>query len=156
MKMSEYNLAQSFRFAFSGIVYALGHERNLRIHFVAAAFVLYITRYYEFTRAEFILLLILLGFVITCEMFNTAMEKTVDLKQPDRDPLAKTAKDVAAGAVLTAGITAVCVAAVLFWDIPTFQLIIADIAAMPVPWIAAAILAALWVFVFPTFPKIKK
>ena len=149
MKRSDYNLAQSFYFAFSGIVYALSHERNLRIHFTAAALVLYIRRYYELTRAEFILLLLLLGFVITSEMINTAMEKTVDLKQPDRDPLAKTAKDVAAGAVLTSGITALAVAAILFWDIPTLTLILHDIAAAPIPWLIAAMLAAIWIFVVP-------
>ena len=149
MKRSDYNLAQSFSFAVSGLIYALWYERNLRIHFTAAALVLYIQRYYELARAEFVLLLLLLGFVITCEMINTAMEKTVDLKQPDRDPLAKTAKDVAAGAVLTSGITAVAVAFILFWDIPTINVILADIAKAPIPWIIAAILAIIWIFFIP-------
>jgi diacylglycerol kinase len=149
MKRSDYNLAQSFYFAFSGLIYALRCERNLRIHFTVAALVLYIRRYYELARAEFISLLLLMGFVITCEMINTAMEKTVDLKQPDRDPLAKTAKDVAAGAVLTSGITALAVAFILFWDVPTLGIILSDIAAAPVAWILAAILAAIWIFVIP-------
>ena len=146
-----YNLAKSFFYASAGIVYALRHERNLRIHFAAAAFTLYISRYYELSRVEFVLLLMLLSFVITCELINTAMEKTVDLKQPIRHPLAKTAKDVAAGAVLVAGITATVVAFVLFWDIPTFEIIISDIASNPLPWIFAAVVAYIWIFP----PKLK-
>jgi len=141
-----YNLAKSFFYAFAGIVYALRHERNLRIHFAVAAFILYISRYYELARAEFVLLLILLGFVISCELLNTAVEKTVDLKQHLRHPLAKVAKDVAAGAVLVSGMTAIAVAAVLFWDIPTLQIIVSDIASAPIPWILAAVAAFIWIF----------
>jgi len=142
-----YNLAKSFYYALAGIVYALGHERNLRIHFAVAILVLYLSsRYYELTRTESALLIMLMSFVITCELINTAVEKTVDLRQPCRNPLAKIAKDIAAGAVLMSGISAVAVAVVLFWDIPTFERIVADIAARPLPWILASLVMGIWIF----------
>jgi len=151
-----YNLAKSFYYAISGIIYALGHERNLRIHFAAALFVLYISnRYYELNRAESALLIMLMSFVITCELINTAVEKTVDLRQPCRNPMAKIAKDIAAGAVLMSGISAVAVAAVLFWDVPTFERIIADISSRPLPWILVSLAVGIWIFPPSIKPKPK-
>ena len=151
MKRSDYNLLKSFSFAFSGIIYALGHERNLRIHFAAAALVLYLTRYYSLSRAEFALLLLVIGLVITCELLNTAIETNVDLKTPVWNSLAKIAKDVAAGAVLVSGLTALAVAAVLFWDIPTFYRIFTDIRKAPAQWILLAAISLYLIFL-PGFP----
>ena len=147
MKKSNYSLIQSFRFAISGIIYALMHERNLRIHFTLAAFVIYFARYYNFSRGEQATLFLVAGFVIACELINTAIETTVDLESPKWNALAKLAKDVAAGAVLISGITSVIVAVVLFWQPEILAEILCDIAQNPIAWILVLLIAVAWIFI---------
>ena len=142
----KYSLLQSFTFAFSGIVYALLHERNLRIHFCMGAYMLYFSRYYAFTRAEYAILLLVIGFVVTCELFNTAVENTVDLKTPVYDSIAKIAKDVAAGAVLVSALTSVAVGFMLFWEPPVLSLIFADILDRLYIWLPLVALTLAFMF----------
>ena len=52
--------------------------------------------------------------VIALELVNTAIESVVDLVTTERKPLAKTAKDTAAGAVLVAAIMAAIVGLIIF------------------------------------------
>ena len=54
------------------------------------------------------------GLVIALELVNTAIESVVDLVTTERKPLAKTAKDTAAGAVLVAAIMAAIVGLIIF------------------------------------------
>lgn len=54
------------------------------------------------TPLEFALLALSILFVLCAELLNTAVEAVVDLVSPNFHPLAKTAKDTAAGAVLMA------------------------------------------------------
>ena len=147
MKKYEYSLVASFKFAISGIAYALLHERNLRIHFTAAALVVYFAHYYDFARGEKAVLFLVAGFVIACELINTAIENTVDLETAAWNPLAKLAKDVAAGAVLVAGITSIAVAGSLFWQPKVLAQIWQDILAAPIPWVFVLIISVLWIFV---------
>lgn len=146
MRRSDYNLLKSFYFAFSGICYALCRERNLRVHFVAAAFMLYITKYYDMQRGEYAILLLTIGFVVSSELVNTAVEKTVDIESPVWNALAKIAKDVAAGAVLVAGITSIAIASILFWDTAIFKIIFADILDNLFVWILLILVALYWIF----------
>lgn len=141
-----YSLFESFAFAFRGISYALRHERNLRVHFSAMIYVLFFAvRYYDLSNTQYALILLVIGFVITCEMINTAIEKTIDLKTPVYNGLAKIAKDVAAGAVLVSSVTAVLVSFLLFWDIEIFAVIIGDIAGHFLLWILPLMLTLLWI-----------
>ena len=141
-----YSLKKSFSFAFQGIYYALKNERNLRIHFSVMLYVLYFAvRYYNFSNAEYALLLLVVGLVITCEMFNTAIEKTVDMESPVFNPLAKIAKDVAAGAVLISSITSVIVSFLLFWDIERFKIIINDILGFWFLWLPVLVLNIIFI-----------
>lgn len=142
---SPYNLLRSFGFAVRGIYYALTRERNLRIHFTAGAFALYFSGYYDLSGAELGLLILCVGFVIACEMVNTAIERTVDIEASGFHSLAGTAKDVAAGAVLVSAAASVAVGVLLFWDIPTIGQIAGDIAAHPVAWVLAAAVAVGWI-----------
>jgi diacylglycerol kinase (ATP) len=68
------------------------------------------------TRLELIALLIAIAFVLIAEMVNTAVEATIDLSTPSFDPLAKIAKDLAAGAVLIAAINAIAVGYLVLAD----------------------------------------
>jgi diacylglycerol kinase (ATP) len=88
----------------------------MRIHFAAAAGVLVLAFIYNVTRLELIALLIAIAFVLIAEMVNTAVEATIDLSTPSFDPLAKIAKDLAAGAVLIAAINAIAVGYLVLAD----------------------------------------
>lgn len=106
--------ADSFRFAASGLGYALRHERNLRFHFIFALVVLGMAFVCGFSALEVCFLALTIGFVIIAEMLNTAVEKMVDYVSPQWSDNAKIAKDVAAGAVLVSAFFAVVVGLVLF------------------------------------------
>ena len=104
----------SFKAAFAGMRYCVRNERNMRIHLTIALGVVLLSVFYDFPPADWGLLLLLFGTVISAEMFNTAIERVVDLLSPSYNNLAKLAKDIAAGAVLVCAIAAVGVGALLF------------------------------------------
>lgn len=113
-------VGKSFFCAFRGIVYCVRHERNLRFHLVAAAYVLYFSTFYGFSKAEYAVLALVCAFVIASELMNTALEVMIDKISPRFNVFAMIGKDIAAGAVLVSAIAAVIVGVILFWDIPTF------------------------------------
>lgn len=78
----------------------------MRNHFLAALAILVLVLFLEISALEFLLLVLSVSLVLCAELVNTAIELCVDLVSPDHHPLAKAAKDVAAGAVLTAAIGA--------------------------------------------------
>ena len=100
--------------AFEGIVHALRTQRNLRIHFLAAIAVIVLAVIVSVSRIELIVLLISITFVLIAEMINTAVEGAIDVATTSFDPMAKLAKDVAAGAVLIATINAIAVGYLIF------------------------------------------
>ena len=89
----------------------------MKIHYCVALVILISSLYLGFSKIEMILLLFTISLVVISEMFNTAVEKTVDMITDDYHPLAKIAKDVAAGGVLIASLNAVVVGYILFYDI---------------------------------------
>ena len=91
---------RSFVYAGRGIWFCIRHERNFRIHMVAAAYVLLFAPYFSLTRGEWAALLAIIGLVTAAEAVNTAVEQTVNLAAPGRRTRARVAKDAAAGAVL--------------------------------------------------------
>ena len=118
-----YSLAKSFKYAFNGIRFCVRHEKNMRIHIVATLYVLYFSQFYNFTRAEYILLILTCVIVLSLEMLNTAIEVVIDKVSPEYSALAKVGKDVAAGAVFVSALAAVIIGVCLFWDIDTFIII---------------------------------
>lgn len=143
-----HSLVKSFSYAFQGIGTAIATERNLRIHLVVAALVLYFSTYYSLSKAEYCVLVLVMGLVVCCELVNTAIEITVDLEAPAFNPLAKGAKDVAAGAVLVSSIVSVAVAGILFWEPSVLRQIGRDILSRLFLWIPI-VLAALAVIFLP-------
>jgi diacylglycerol kinase (ATP) len=109
-----HSIIQSFNYAFEGVVAVLRRERNMRIHFAIAAVVLALAVVFDVTRLELIALILVIGFVLMTEMINTALEAAVDVATARFSPLAKIAKDVSAGAVLIASITAVAIGYLVF------------------------------------------
>jgi diacylglycerol kinase (ATP) len=107
-------LLDSFNFAFEGIIHVLRTQRNLRIHFAIAAGVLVMALIVDVTKIELIALLLSVTFVLIAEMLNTAVEAAIDIATTSFDPMAKLAKDIAAGAVLIAAINAIAVGYIVF------------------------------------------
>jgi diacylglycerol kinase (ATP) len=106
----------SFHHAFEGIIYATRTERNMRIHLLIAAAVLFTTLYLRLERAYVALVCLTVAFVLAMELFNTAIEAVVDLMTVAHHPLAKIAKDAAAGAVLMVSLAAMCVGYLVFYE----------------------------------------
>lgn len=114
--MRSHNLGESLNCAINGVLYALKTQRNIRIHFVIAILVVIIASLINISRIELLVLLLTIGLVITAEMLNTAIEEVVNLVTKEVHPLARIAKDVAAGAVLVTSGIAVCVGYLIFID----------------------------------------
>jgi diacylglycerol kinase (ATP) len=92
--------------AIDGIIYTARTQKHMRRHFVAALALLFTVLFLRVSPLEFTMLTISVCFVLFAELLNTAVEVVVDMVSPDFHPLAKTAKDVAAGGVLVAAIGA--------------------------------------------------
>src|SRR5438270_5743528 len=105
---------ESFNFAFEGIIHVLRTQRNMRIHFAIAVGVLVFALIVDVTKLELIALLISIAFVLIAEMLNSAVEAAIDIATTEFDPMAKLAKDVAAGAVLIASTNAIAVGYLVF------------------------------------------
>jgi probable rRNA maturation factor len=94
------SLGRSFVCAFAGLWHAIRTQRNMRIHLSVTVAVLLLGLYLQLTWADWAVLALTIGFVLVAEMFNTVAEAALDAAAPGFHPLVKTAKDVAAGAVL--------------------------------------------------------
>ncbi len=99
-----------FGFAFDGLWYALRTQRNARVHAFLAALAILLGILLHISNVEFALIFVAITSVYIAEMFNTVFELCVDLASPEYHPLAKIAKDVAAGAVLLNAMLAIVIA----------------------------------------------
>ncbi len=94
------DLLGPFKTAMSGLVYTFKTQRHMRFHLYVVSIVLILGILFRLRLHELLVLLFVISLVLVAEMFNSAIEATVDLVQPNYHPLAKFAKDIAAGAVL--------------------------------------------------------
>ena len=107
---------KGFKYAFTGVLYAINHERNMRIHIAVAAYLLYFVSYYRLSAIKMSLLLIMIALVMCLELVNTAVERVCNLYSTKYNRLIEITKDVSAGAVLVAAGFAVAVAVFLLWE----------------------------------------
>lgn len=107
-------LFASFRYAFAGIVYLFQTQRNAKIHAVVALIAVGLGALLRIERVEWVVIVLTITLVVAAEGANTVVEAVVDLASPTYHPLAKIAKDVAAGTVLLAAIGAVCIGVLIF------------------------------------------
>ena len=140
--MKHRNLVDSFNDAIEGLIQTFRSERNMKIHLFIALLVLSAAIFYGLSRIETILLFMAITLVLVAEMINTAIETVIDMVQRDYHPLAKIAKNVAAGGVLVTAINAVVIGYILFYDkIDRLSLtLIRRIKTMPVHITAASLL----------------
>ncbi len=115
-KKGQQGVARSFNHAYRGLIYAVRTQRNMRIHVVIALLVLVASLLVGVSALELAALVIVIMLVFVTEMFNTALEFTVDLVTREYHPLAKLAKDVSAGAVLVTSVGAVLVGYLILAD----------------------------------------
>jgi diacylglycerol kinase len=99
-------LIESFVHAAEGMRYILLSERNPRIYLAVTVVVAGLGLWLGLTASEWALIVAAVAVVFAGEMLNTVVEVIVDLITLEQNPLAKTAKDVAAGAVLVAALAA--------------------------------------------------
>lgn len=111
-------LVSSFQYAWAGICYAFKKEQNMTVHVLVAFFVVILGIVFKIAIYEWLFCFISFGLVIASELINTAFEAIVDLACPKIHPLAKIAKDTAAGAVLIFALVAFFIG--LFIFIPKF------------------------------------
>ena len=104
----------SFGYAFAGLWYALRTQRNTWVHVTIAILAILLGIVLRISAVEFAMIFVAITAVFIAEMFNTVFELCVDLASPEYNPLAKIAKDVAAGAVLLSAMLAVVIGLFVF------------------------------------------
>lgn len=104
---------KSFRYAVEGIFTAT-KEQNLRFHIVSALVVVIAGFFTGLSTTEWLILILIMALVIGTEMVNSSIERVVDLASPEIHPLAKQAKDIAAGAVLVFAVASVIIGLLIF------------------------------------------
>jgi diacylglycerol kinase len=103
-----------FGHAFRGIAITLRTQRNMAVHLLIAACAVALGSFLNLARWEWLALIITIMIVLAAEAINTAIEQAVDVATSELHPLARNAKDAAAGAVLICAIGAVVVGCVVF------------------------------------------
>lgn len=111
---------RSFGYAFEGWQYVIRNEHNAWIHAALTIAVVIVGSWVGISRLEWAILVLAMGGVWMGEMMNTAVEAVVNMTSPDPHPLAKVAKDTAAGAVMAMALTA-AIAGLLILGPPLWQ-----------------------------------
>jgi diacylglycerol kinase len=118
---------KSFRFAFHGLYLVLRFENNTRFHLFASLVVVAAGFSLELSMIEWAIILTQIGLVWTAEVFNTALEKLVDLISPEFNLKAGAIKDIAAAAVLVTSIMAAVVGLLIFgnklWQLMKYSIL---------------------------------
>jgi diacylglycerol kinase len=104
----------SFKHAFTGLRHLIHTQKNAWIHAVISILVIVLGLIFSIPAQSWVVIFLTIGMVWMAELFNTAVETIVDLVSPQKHPLAKIAKDVAAGAVLVTAITSILVGVFIF------------------------------------------
>jgi diacylglycerol kinase len=108
------SLFDSFRYATAGLRYLIRTQRNARVQSGIAIVTVALAAALRVSRVEWAILTLLIALVLTLEALNTAIEATVDLVTSDFHPLAKIAKDTAAGAVWLMALASVVIGVIIF------------------------------------------
>lgn len=107
-------LINSFKYAMNGIIKTIQLEKNLQIHITIMFCVIILGLIVKLPTLEWIICFILFGLVISGEIFNTALEKTLDYINTDYDDNIKFIKDASAGAVLVLAISSTIIGLIIF------------------------------------------
>lgn len=113
---SNHSIINSFNHAINGFLMSFKMERNMKFHVIAATLVIIAGLITHITRFEMIALVLIISFVFFAELINTAIEAVVDLVSKNQyNEYAKIAKDVSAGAVFVAAMSALVIGYLVFF-----------------------------------------
>ncbi|MFZ0491016.1 MAG: diacylglycerol kinase family protein [Salegentibacter sp.] len=102
-------------YAIKGAWLLLKHEPSIQVQFVVALAVTAAGFYYDITKTEWLFQITAIGLVMATEGLNTALEAMADFVHPDFHNKIGHIKDVAAGSVLIAAVTAIVIAAFIYY-----------------------------------------
>lgn len=144
-----------FQVAMDGIVFTFKTQRHMRFHLYVVVIVLLLGILARLGLREMLVLLFTISLVLVAEMFNSAIEATVDLVSPNYNPLAKFAKDIAAGAVLIATIIALVVGSMLMLGESRWEAIKLNFSGegLALPYVPRLIIAGVVTFVIVVIGK---
>ena len=108
------SIIKSFKDAISGIINTIPTERNLKIQVITMIFVIAAGLIVRLSSIEWIICIIIFGLVISAELFNTAIEKTLDYINEDYCDEFKFIKDASAAAVLVLAIASAIIGLIIF------------------------------------------
>lgn len=114
LKVKTKKIANSFKYAFVGIITSFRKERNMKFHFLIMFLVIILGFLLKISMIEWFICIMWFAVVIGGELFNTAIESTVNIAMPYRNPQAKAAKDISAGAVLMLAIGSAITGLIIF------------------------------------------
>ncbi|MCZ4695392.1 diacylglycerol kinase family protein [Ancylomarina euxinus] len=125
MKQNKFSILKrikSFGFAFNGLKILIKEEHNARVHLIAAISVILAGLYFDITMMEWLAVSFAIGFVITIEIINSAIENISDFISPEKNDSIKKIKDLAAAGVLMSALTALVIGLIIF--IPKISILI--------------------------------
>lgn len=105
---------KSFKYALEGLWLELRRETNLKIDILIMIIITIFGFVFKISQIEWIICIILFSLVISGELFNTAIERIVDVIMPEKNEKAKAIKDISAGAVLILAIGAAIIGLMIF------------------------------------------
>lgn len=108
------DIIKNFRYALIGLGHILKSERNARIHLIVAILVSVTALWLDLPAAELVAIFFAIMTVFIAEIFNTVVEKMLDLLHPEQSPKVALIKDMAAGAVLVTAVGAAIMGFVIF------------------------------------------
>jgi diacylglycerol kinase (ATP) len=104
----------SFKYAFQGLRQVLKVEQNIWAHLLAAITAIVLGAIFQISKTDWLIIILCIGLVLIAEIMNSAIEELVDLVSPQRNEKAGKIKDIAAGGVLIAAITALVAGIIVF------------------------------------------
>ena len=112
--MKNKHFVESLNAAVEGFIYVLKTQRNMRIHFLFAVFILILGLYINLSKPDLLFIFLAACLVLICEMINTCVELTIDLIKNAFHPLARIIKDISAGAVFISALNALVIGYIVF------------------------------------------
>lgn len=115
---------KGFGYAFKGIAYGIMNERNFRFHLSIFAYMMFFLLHYDFfevSKAEFALLLMMSSLVMAGELLNSGIENAANAATLEKNEYVKIAKDAAAGGVLVMSIFSVIIGIVILYQPVAFE-----------------------------------
>lgn len=107
-------LAKSFRYAVKGLIKIFREEQNIRVQSFIGILALLAAIYFQISRMEWVVIILIIGLVILMEIINSAVERVADILKPRIDSYVKEIKDITAAAVMLASIISIIIGIIIF------------------------------------------